>query len=106
MRVGLVGCVSTKRSEPAAARDLYVSPLFRGRVGYVDRSCDRWFVLSALHGLVKPETVIAPYDVALSREPPKRRAGWWAMVLSQLRSGLGELSEFVERHITIDPLVR
>ncbi len=31
MRIGLVGCVATKANEPRPARDLYVSPLFRGR---------------------------------------------------------------------------
>lgn len=52
MNIGLVGCVKTKRSTGNLARDLYMSTLFTGRRRYVEASCDRWFVLSARHGLV------------------------------------------------------
>jgi hypothetical protein len=65
-RIGLVGCVKTKRSFASPGKDLYASPLFRGRRRYVEASCDRWFVLSALHGLVAPDEVLEPYDVTLS----------------------------------------
>jgi hypothetical protein len=93
MRIGLVGCVNAKRSEPSPARDLYVSPLFRGRVAYVERTCDQWFVLPAKYGLVRPDTVIAPYDAALSRVPAERGVRWSAMVLSQLQSSRGDLGQ-------------
>jgi hypothetical protein len=65
MRVGLVGCVKSKQSQAAPARELYVSPLFRGRRAWVERTCDRWFILSAKHGLVEPDRVLAPYDEIL-----------------------------------------
>ncbi len=61
-RVGLVSCVKTKRSIATAAKDLYISPLFRGQRQAVEAGCDRWFILSAKHGLLAPNTVIAPYD--------------------------------------------
>ncbi len=51
MRIGLVGCVKTKRSTPSLARDLYTSALFTGRRRYVEQSCDRWYVFSARHGV-------------------------------------------------------
>ena len=50
-RVGLVGCVRQQEARAAAAQDLFVSPLFRARRLYVERTCGRWYVLSALHGL-------------------------------------------------------
>ena len=59
MRVGLVGCVKKKGSSPAPAGDLYISPLFIGRRRFVEASCDRWFILSALHGLLDPDQVRA-----------------------------------------------
>lgn len=37
-RIGLVGCVKKKLPYEAAARDLYISNLFRGRRGYVEKS--------------------------------------------------------------------
>jgi hypothetical protein len=93
MRVGLVGCVATKRSEPAAARDLYTSPLFAGRRATVERSCDTWFILSAMHGLVEPEQVLAPYDLALGDLSAARRRAWSRGVLANLSSKLGDLGE-------------
>ena len=77
--IRLVGCVKTKLPHPAAARDLYTSPLFRGRRAAIDPRTDIWFVPTAEYGLVKPETVIAPYDLALANMPVSARrdgAAW------------------------------
>src|SRR3990172_9853687 len=68
MRVGLVGCTKSKQTHAAPARDLYTpSALFRGRRDYVERSCGRWFVLSAKYGLVDPDSIIEPYDQTLTK---------------------------------------
>lgn len=92
MRVGLVGCVKAKRRTPAAARDLYTSPLFRGGRLTVEQNCDRWFILSARHGLLTPDTVIEPYDETLSTASRAHRRHWSANVLGQLRTELGDLA--------------
>lgn len=90
MRVGLVGCAKSKRSEPAAARDLYDrSALFRGARCYVERSCERWFILSARYGLVRPEQVIEPYDETLTTLPRWERCSWAERVLGELKRELG-----------------
>lgn len=90
MRIGLVGCAKSKRSEPAAARDLYDrSALFRGARCYVERSCERWFILSARYGLVRPEQVIAPYDETLTTLPRGERCSWAERVLGELERELG-----------------
>jgi hypothetical protein len=95
MRIGLVGCVKSKRAHEAAARDLYVSPLFRGARCYVERSCDSWFILSAEHGLLGPDEVVAPYERTLSTASVSSRRGWAARVLEQVDSQLGsDLREF------------
>lgn len=91
MRVGLVGCVKSKKLEPAPARELYISHLFRGRRAYVERTCDRWFILSARHGLVEPDQVLAPYDEALKDAPVRRRRQWSQDVLTELQARLGDL---------------
>jgi hypothetical protein len=75
------------------AADLYVSTLFAGRRRFVERTCDRWFVLSALHGLVPPERVLEPYDVTLKTMPTSRRRTWAAGVLEQVAAELGDLAE-------------
>lgn len=89
--IGLVGCVATKRDGPAPAKELYVSPLFTGRRNWVERSCKEWFVLSALHGLVHPDTVVAPYDQALANASLQERQDWAARVLAQVDEILGDV---------------
>lgn len=63
--VGLVGCASQKLRRPAPARELYVSPLFKKASAYAEQACDRWYVLSAKHGLVHPDAIFEPYDMKL-----------------------------------------
>lgn len=88
-RVGLVGCVKAKLDHAAPAADLYVSTLFRGRRAYVERTCERWFILSALYGLVRPGVLLEPYDVALDKASRADRRTWATSVLSQLDAELG-----------------
>src|SRR4051812_38638013 len=91
MRIGLVGCVKTKLHRPAQAKDLYISPLFRGRRRYVERNCDRWFILSAKHGLLEPDSTIEPYDLRLSDCGAVDRRRWSRGALEALEAKLGEL---------------
>ena len=90
-RVGLIGCVKSKKATPAPARELYTSALFKGRLSYVEASCDRWFILSAEHGLVAPDRILAPYDVTLKGASAVRRREWTVQVLAQLTTELGDL---------------
>jgi hypothetical protein len=69
LTVGLVGCAARKLQGPAPARELYVSQLFRKASAYAEATCDRWYILSAKHGLVHPDTVLEPYDVRLGAGP-------------------------------------
>jgi len=85
-RIGLVGCVKDKADSPQRAKDLYLSALFTGRRSYVEQSCSEWWILSAEHGLVHPEEVLAPYDVALKDESRAVRRQWSASVLKAMDS--------------------
>jgi hypothetical protein len=103
VRIGLVGCVKTKLAEPAPAAELYVSDLFRGRRRVVETTCDRWFILSAMHGLVAPETVLDPYDAAMSELGRVRRRWWSVGVIQSLEQELGGLDgHFFEIHAGAD----
>jgi hypothetical protein len=95
MRVGLVGCVKSKQAGAAPARELYTSPLFRGRRAWVERSCDSWFILSAKHGLVEPDRVLSPYDETLTDLPRAARRAWSVGVLQALKQALGDVSGVV-----------
>ena len=65
--------------------------MFRGRCAYVERTCDRWFILSAKHGLLDPDEVVEPYDVALKDASTLQRRAWSDSVLDALQAKLGEL---------------
>ena len=61
-RVYLVACVSQKKETCDQAQYLYTSALFTKARAYALRHADRWYILSAKHGLVPPEEVIDPYE--------------------------------------------
>ena len=82
----LVGCVKSKRTWPGAARDLYDSPLWRCRRRYAEQSGVPWFILSAEHGLLPPETRIRCYDTTLATFAASERQKWSRRVLSDLRA--------------------
>jgi len=98
-RVGLVGCVKEKAAQPLPAKDLYVSTLFRGRRGFVERSCDQWWILSAAHGLINPDAVVAPYDVTLKDAGRSERRIWTQSVLAAIDHQVGlSRGDVVEIH--------
>jgi hypothetical protein len=94
-RIGLVGCVKSKKNHAASADELYTSALFRGRRKAVEGSCDRWYILSTLHGIVRPDEVLEPYDVTLVGAPTGRKREWSTMVLRQLDDELGSMSGLI-----------
>lgn len=98
MRVGLVGCAKTKQREAAPAQDLYVSPLFRGRRSYVEGTCDRWFILSAKHGLVSPDELLNPYEDCLNEKTAAAKRDWATSLLAQLTAVLDLVGTTFEVH--------
>ncbi|MBT2548955.1 DUF6884 domain-containing protein [Arthrobacter sp. ISL-65] len=64
---------------------MYVSQLFKKASACAELTCDRWYILSAKHGLIYPDQVIEPYDVRLtgSLVSPAIRQ-WVDMVRGQL----------------------
>lgn len=90
-RVLLLGCVSEKGLAAVVARDLYVSKLFRLRRAYAEVVGVPWFILSAKHGLVRPDEVLAPYDMRLSNLSAANRRAWGSQVVAQLVAATGPL---------------
>jgi hypothetical protein len=88
MTVYLVSCVSKKRTEPVPARDLYVSSWFLKARAYVESKDDRWFILSAEHGLLAPESIVSPYEKSLNALPIAARRVWAERVKAQMKSEL------------------
>lgn len=87
--VYLVACVSRKLDRRATAADLYRSDWFRKARTLVEEAGARWFVLSAAHGLVRPQQHLDPYDVTLRDLPAAERRLWGERTVGQLRRTLG-----------------
>jgi hypothetical protein len=82
-RVGLVSCGRQKRAEPSRARDLYTSTLFKLAREYCERTCVRWYILSAEHGLLPPEVLVDPYNRTLLTMSKQQRHDWGRKVVEQ-----------------------
>jgi len=91
----LVSCVSRKREQACPARELYVSDLFRKARRFAEASGCPWFILSAEHGLVAPDQVIAPYERTLNTMRAADRRAWGERVAVQLAAAIPELSRVV-----------
>jgi hypothetical protein len=89
MRIGLVGSVTSVGSRPVPARELDPSPLFGLRRRHVERTCDRWFVLSTTRGLVAPDTIVAPETRRLRDLTVAERETWSSGVIVSLEYAFG-----------------
>ncbi|EPR7483960.1 TPA: DUF6884 domain-containing protein [Vibrio parahaemolyticus] len=68
----VAGTACQNRAERALpARDLYNSPLFNTHKEYLLNSDANWLILSDMHGLVWPDTMLAPYDPDLMADSEK-----------------------------------
>jgi len=94
-RIALVSCVKSKKSSSAAAQDLYVSPLFHGLRRFAESKADAWYILSAEHGLLSPDEIVAPYEKTLNKMPRAERLAWAEKVRQQLLEVLPTGAEII-----------
>jgi hypothetical protein len=87
-----LGCVKTKLDHAAKARDLYCSPLGFGRRAYAESSGRPWLIISAKEGLVEPDKVVHPYDLALYDLLVAARRTWGDRVAGALEARFGLLA--------------
>jgi hypothetical protein len=72
--------VKTKLDHRSPARDLYCSHWFELARRYAETHAEHWFILSAAYGLVRPDTVIDPYERSLNGMKIEARRGWARLV--------------------------
>ena len=85
MHVVLISCVAKKKNIASLAKDLYVSPLFRGAYQYAKKiKADKIFILSAKHGLLETDDIIEPYDETLNTKKKKEIQQWADGVIAAL----------------------
>jgi hypothetical protein len=87
VNVALIQCGKRKRSVPCSAGDLYIGALFQKSVAYARKlGAERFFVLSARHGLVPFDREIEPYELTLNRMKKPERQAWRERVIAELRA--------------------
>lgn len=86
--IGLVSCGKNKVNGTVKAKDLYIGDLFKKTRNYVEKNHDTWFILSALHGLVEPESDLAPYDFTLIGKSKKDNIKWSNKVFEVINSSV------------------
>jgi Family of unknown function (DUF6884) len=94
-RIFLVSCVARKKAEPCSAAELYMSDWFKKARNFVENDGAPWFILSAKYGLLKPDTVIEPYDETLNKMGVAQRKSWAAQVQTQMVDTLPDANEVV-----------
>ena len=77
-RVLLVSCSKSKRvcNKKYKAEDLYNSALFKKSRSYAQNNFSHWYILSAKHGLLSPDTLIKPYNLTLNDMTVTGRKAW------------------------------
>jgi hypothetical protein len=89
------GCVKSKRSCPAPAKDLYVSPLLTHERRFAEAAGVPWLILSAEYGLVAPDEWLSPYERYLPETPTGYRSVWGSWVAERLEMLAGPLAQKV-----------
>lgn len=84
--IAFVGCVKAKRPGVHPAGDKYTSDLFITSRAYAERHADRWYILSAKHGLLAPDAPIDDYDETLKDMNAQARRSWAERVAAQIQS--------------------
>jgi hypothetical protein len=88
LTVALIACGKKKlaTNERVAARDLYVGTLYRMAIRYAVATADDYHILSALHGLVHPYELLAPYDFTMTQMLMSQQVLWGKSIVSALKA--------------------
>jgi hypothetical protein len=89
-------------SGPVPVGDLFQSAGFARAREHAVHSRLPWFVLSAKHGLLEPDDVVAPYDLQLGDSPTVYRSAWGEWVAAQLGERVTLDGATVEVHGGVD----
>lgn len=90
----IAGC-GKQLTYPAAAKDLYYSQHFQACRRYAEEQDSRWYILSPLHQVINPETIIKPYDKSPYSLSHQERILWAQQVAESLIQVASPEIEFV-----------
>ena len=88
MKIGLISCVKTKCKYRTEAKNMYLSPLFKGYYNIAKRNCDLIYILSAKYGLLKENDIIEPYEESLNNKTEYQRKLWSYNVFREIEKNI------------------
>lgn len=80
----LVSCGKRKSIFPCQARDMYNSARFQKMKSIAENYGQQWFIMSAKHGLLSPDTLIEPYDKCLTDCSAEYQYNWAKNMVERL----------------------
>lgn len=81
-----IGCVKLKQNKSCTAETLYNSTLFKCALNYAKKLKPRKiFILSAKHGVLELNDVIAPYNETLNTKTKREKQLWAYKCYCQLK---------------------
>ncbi|KZE64638.1 hypothetical protein AWM68_10885 [Fictibacillus phosphorivorans] len=83
-KIGLLATARKKASNPSAAIDLYISPLFVKSVQYAQQHYDDFYFFSAKEGLLTRDKYIEPYNVSIKNFSASEKREWAQKVIQDL----------------------
>lgn len=86
----LIACGRKKHSHESEAQYMYISPFFRKSRDYATLSGNHWYVLSGKYGLLRPDSIIRPYDLSLKHFDKGEQKTWAKRVLESLQQVVKE----------------
>lgn len=85
MKIALISCAKSKQDYTCAAKELYSkSDLFKKEYRFAKTLADKIYILSAKHGLVDENEVVAPYNQTLCGAKVNIKKEWAKNVLHQM----------------------
>jgi hypothetical protein len=64
-KIAIIGCSKSKQNYTCRADEMYTGTIFQKSYEVAKQITDNIYILSAKYGLLKPDTIIEPYDLAL-----------------------------------------
>jgi hypothetical protein len=98
----LIGSSGETAAGPVPVAELFRSAGFARAREHAVHSGLPWFVLSAKHGLLEPEDVVAPYELELGDASTVYRSAWGEWVAAQLGERVQLEGATVEVHGGVD----
>ncbi len=99
-KILLVGCgkskLQTHPEQQVIAEELYTGPIFRARANHaklliqVSQLYSRWYIVSALYGLIHPEELVESYDLTVKQLSPLQKQQWSHHVLGDVLDSFEE----------------